>query len=84
MKNEISIKDLNLVYWLFICLFTVELAQIASKYFNEYYFNRVALGVFNLLLIYFGINLGINKVFVIGYGILSMALVVASLVVVWN
>ena len=84
MKNDYSIKDLKLIYWLFICLFTLELAQIAAKYFNDYYFNRVALGIFNLLLIYFGYKIGVNRIFVFAYGILSMALIVAAYLVVWN
>lgn len=84
MKNDFSIKEVKLIYWLLICLFTLELGQIAVKFWNDYYFNRVVLGLFNLVIIYFGWKIGISKVFVIGYGIISMALIVAAYFIVWN
>jgi hypothetical protein len=82
--NDYSTKDFKLIYWLFICLFTFELAQIAIKFFNDYYFNRVAIGAFNLLLVYFGYKLKISKIFVFGYGLISMILIVAAYFIIWN
>ncbi|HEX9650502.1 MAG TPA: hypothetical protein VGA21_08075 [Cyclobacteriaceae bacterium] len=82
--TDYSAKDLKLIYWLLICLFTIELAQIALKYFNDYYFNRIAIGGFNLLIVYFGYKIGINKIFVIGYGLISMILIVAAYFIIWN
>jgi len=79
-----SLRNIKWVYWLLIGLFFVEFMQSLIKYFNPYYFNVIALGLFDVLLLLFGLRLGINKIFVFSFGIVTLALVVTMYFVVWN
>ena len=79
-----NLRKIKWVYWLLIALFFAEFMQALIKYFNPYYFNVITLGIFDAFLILLGYRLGINKVFVFVFGIITLALIVTMYFIVWN
>jgi len=81
---HINASPVKIIYWLLFGLFIAEFTQAIIKYFNPYYFNVVALGIFDVLLMLFGYRMGINKTFVFVVGSITLALIITMYFIVWN
>lgn len=77
-------KPIKLVYWLLIAILGLELYQIGAKTFTPFYFNLVRMGMVSVVMMYMGWKLGISKIFVIVFGVISLSLIVSAYILVWN
>jgi len=76
--------SIKTIYWLLISLLSISLIQAIVKYFSPYYFNVVLIGILSVIMILFGLNLKVSKIFIIIFGIISLALVTLLYMIVWN
>lgn len=81
---DLNPRNIKIVYWLLIGLFFAEFAQAVIKFFNAYYFNVITMGIFDILLILFGLRLGISRVFIFVFGIITLGLIITMYFIVWN
>lgn len=79
-----KILSIKTIYWLLISLLSISLIQAIVKYFSPYYFNVVLIGILSVIMILFGLKLKVSKIFIIIFGIISLALVTLLYMIVWN
>lgn len=74
----------RLSYGLLVILLILELSNLLFKYYTMYYFHVYALGVLSISVLCLGWSLGVNKLWVIFLGIISLSLVTLAYLITWN